>query len=191
MERQEQDKKPMQKPFLAKGGTLASNGAAVKKLQELKKKREEFLHNKGKAGMDELKSFPRSKKTGLFSDQQAVTDYASENRGRPITTKQTDKGSPTSRENSIESGTSKRKYKPAVKKSLKAFIAMCQKLIDQKKFQQCKEITEKAIKNKLYGEIPQDAKLYMHCGIANMNVGYLIIAEQMISKCLHFPEYVA
>ena len=68
MERQEQDKKPMQKPFLAKGGTLASNGAAVKKLQELKKKREEFLHNKGKAGMDELKSFPRSKKTGLFSD---------------------------------------------------------------------------------------------------------------------------
>ena len=70
-----------------------------------------------------------------------------------------------------------KKYKPAVKKSLKAFLAMTQKLIDQKKYQQCTYITEKAIKNKLYGEIPQDAKLYLHCGIANMNMDYLIIAE--------------
>jgi Tfp pilus assembly protein PilF len=44
------------------------------------------------------------------------------------------------------------------------------------------------LKTKAYGEIPQDAKLYLLCGMANMKCGYLIIAEQMLSKCLVFPE---
>lgn len=82
-------------------------------------------------------------------------------------------------------------YKPAVKKSMRAFIAMCQKLIDGGKFEQCKKETERALKAKAYGEIPQDARLFVFCGIANLKTGYLIIAEQMLQKALAFPEVKA
>jgi len=71
---------------------------------------------------------------------------------------------------------------------MRAFIQMCQKMIDNEQFEKCKKETEKALKTKAYGEIPQDARLYMLCGLANMKCGYLIIAEQMLTKCLVFPD---
>jgi tetratricopeptide (TPR) repeat protein len=81
-----------------------------------------------------------------------------------------------------------KKYQPMVKKSMRAFVEMCQKLLDKQNYDQCKKETEKAIKLKLYGEIPQDASLFLHCGIANLKLGYLLIAEQMLNNCLAFPE---
>ena len=39
------------------------------------------------------------------------------------------------------------------------------------------EETENAIKKKLYGEIPSDERLFLYCGLSNMKLGYLIIAE--------------
>ena len=49
-------------------------------------------------------------------------------------------------------------------------------------------MTENAIKNQLYGEIPQDGRLYMYCGQANLELGYLIIAESMLQRSVTYPE---
>ena len=68
-------------------------------------------------------------------------------------------------------------YKPVVKKTLKDFLKNCKKLLDQDKFENVKVQMESAIRNKTFGEIPQDAHLYLYCGIANLKLGYLIIAE--------------
>ena len=75
-----------------------------------------------------------------------------------------------------------------MKKSLKTFLTSARKMLDSKKYQDVKDATELAIRKNLYGEIPQDARLYMYCGIANLKLGYLIIAEQMFEKCLVHPE---
>lgn len=83
------------------------------------------------------------------------------------------------------------KYKPQVKKSLKHFLQAAKKRLDSGHFTECKQATEQAIKNKLYGEIPQDARLFLYCGIANLKLGYLIIAEQMFEKCLVHPELIS
>jgi hypothetical protein len=47
---------------------------------------------------------------------------------------------------------------------------------------------ESAIRQKQYGEIPQDPRLFLYCAIANLNLGYLIIAEQLLKRCLVEPE---
>ena len=83
------------------------------------------------------------------------------------------------------------KYQPLVKKSLKGFITACDKMMKDKKYKEIKGQTEEALKNKVYGEIPQDARLFLFCGIANLKLGYLILAEQMLGNCLVFPEIEA
>lgn len=47
---------------------------------------------------------------------------------------------------------------------------------------------ENAIRQKTYGEIPQDPNLYLLCGISNLKLGYLIIAEQLFTRCLLEPD---
>lgn len=87
-----------------------------------------------------------------------------------------------------ESSPAASKYKPMATKSLKGFVKMCERLSREKKFKELKTQTEKAIKNKIYGEIPQDPIIFYHCGMANLRLGYLILAEQMFSNCLSFSE---
>ena len=82
----------------------------------------------------------------------------------------------------------KKKYKPFVKKPLRTFITNLQKLLQQSKNEECKKLSEWAIKEKQYGEIPQDGRLYLYCGESNYNLGYLIIAEQMLNKSITYPE---
>ena len=50
-------------------------------------------------------------------------------------------------------------------------------MIEKEQWEKCKTLSEKAMNNKMYGEIPQDAKIFLYCGIANLNLGYLLIAE--------------
>ena len=82
----------------------------------------------------------------------------------------------------------KHAYKPTVKKSLRTFIQGLKAMIDKKEWEKCKTASERALTAKTYGEIPQDARIYLHCGEANLKLGYLLIAEQMLQKCMPFPE---
>ena len=77
---------------------------------------------------------------------------------------------------------------PLKKKTLKDFLKVCKKMLDQEKYQECKTVMESAIRNKQYGEIPQDPRLFLYCAMANSNLGYLIIAEQLLKRCLVEPE---
>ena len=40
------------------------------------------------------------------------------------------------------------------------------------------------------GEVPQDPKIFMYCGISNLKLGYGIIAEQMFKRAVVYPEVV-
>ena len=53
------------------------------------------------------------------------------------------------------------------------------RLLQNKKFQLAKDLMEKAIKN-IDRDVPS---LLFICGEANLNLGFLIIAQQMFEKC--------
>jgi hypothetical protein len=57
------------------------------------------------------------------------------------------------------------------------FILSLQKLQELKKFENIKELSETAIIQQKYGEVPQDGRLFLLCGNANFHLGYLLIAE--------------
>lgn len=78
-----------------------------------------------------------------------------------------------------------------MEKSLRDFIKASKKLLDLKSFVKCKTMVETALKNRTYGEIPQDARIYLYCGIANLNLKYMIIAEQMFLRCMVEPDIVS
>ena len=81
-----------------------------------------------------------------------------------------------------------KKFKAVVKKSLKQFILNITKLMKSNRYEEVKSLTEKAIKDKTYGEIAQDPKIYLYCGTANLKLGYLIIAQEMFKRCIAYPE---
>ena len=53
-------------------------------------------------------------------------------------------------------------------------------MIKDGKFAKVKEQCEAALKEYTYGEIPTDGRLYLLAGQANLNLGYLIVAEQFL-----------
>ena len=55
---------------------------------------------------------------------------------------------------------------------------------------ECKQLTETALRQQTYGEVPQDPKIFMYCGISNLKLGYGIIAEQMFKRAVVYPEVV-
>ena len=61
-------------------------------------------------------------------------------------------------------------------------------MLTKKDYEKCKIESERALKKNTYGERPQDARIFLYCGMANQKLGYLLIAEQMLQKCMPFPE---
>ena len=83
-----------------------------------------------------------------------------------------------------------KKYKPALKQSVKTFIATQQALIYDGKYEKCKSQCERALKEYTYGEFPVDGRIYLYAAQANLNLGYLIIAENMLYKCFNYDDQV-
>ena len=54
------------------------------------------------------------------------------------------------------------------------------KFLDASKFEQCRVMIEKALREHDH----QDGIIHFQCGIANVNLGYLLAAEQMFAKCI-------
>ena len=71
---------------------------------------------------------------------------------------------------------------------MKNFVTDLKKLIDKKDWETCKEISEKALNKHTYGKEPSDTKIFLYCGQANFNLGYLLIAQNMLEKCLVCPD---
>ena len=78
--------------------------------------------------------------------------------------------------------------KPATKKSLKAFIGQQAVLIEKKNYKKVKLETEKALKSYDYGQIPVDGTIYLLCAKANLELGYLIIAENLLGRCFQYKD---
>ena len=80
-------------------------------------------------------------------------------------------------------------HKLLIKKSLKTFTAECVKLKDKGKWKELKDKTEKAIKSYSYGQLPSDSgTLYMLCGQANYELGFLIVAQNVLDRVLSFYD---
>lgn len=58
----------------------------------------------------------------------------------------------------------------------------------KEKYDEVKQLTETAIKRQTYGEVPQDPRVFLYCGVSNLKLGYYILAEQMLKKAILFPE---
>jgi tetratricopeptide (TPR) repeat protein len=50
--------------------------------------------------------------------------------------------------------------------------------------------TEKALKSYDYGQIPVDGSIFLLCGKANLELGYLIIAENLLHRCFQYKDDV-
>lgn len=71
---------------------------------------------------------------------------------------------------------------------MRNFVLELKGYIDKEDWLKCKTVCEKQLKLKTYGEEPCDKQLFLHCGKANQKLGYLLIAEQMLEKCLDCEE---
>jgi hypothetical protein len=74
---------------------------------------------------------------------------------------------------------------------MRNFVLELKGYIDHQDWEHCKKAAEKALKAQTYGEEPCDKQIFLYCGKANQKLGYLLIAEQMLLKCLDCEESVA
>lgn len=72
------------------------------------------------------------------------------------------------------------KVKQSLLSDVQRLQVQAKKFIDANKFEQTKTLLEKALR--LHGH--DDAVIHFQCGIANVNLGYMLAAEQMFDKCI-------
>lgn len=74
--------------------------------------------------------------------------------------------------------------------SVKAFVGKMETMLYDRKYEKVKDQCERALKEYTYGEFPVDGRIYLYAAQANLNLGYLIIAENMLYKCFNYDDQV-